>query len=48
MGETMDTGTTVGGNTEKRPRSDAPEIALAADLEAVKEHAQWWNPEPKP
>ena len=32
----MDTGTAVGGNIEKRPRSEALEIA------------QKWNPEPKP
>ena len=40
----MDAGTEVGGNTEKHPRRDALEIALATDLEVVKEHAQERNP----
>ena len=46
--DTVDAGTVVGGNTEKRPRRDALEIALAPDMEVVKEHAQWWNPELRP
>ena len=43
-GNPMDAGTEVGGNTEKHPRRDALEIALATDLEVVKEHAQERNP----
>ena len=48
MEETVDTGTTGGGNTEKRPRSEALEIALAVDLEVAEEHALWWNLELNP
>ena len=48
MEETIDTGTGVGGNTEKRPMCDALEIAFAVDVEVVKEHARWWNPALKP
>ena len=48
MGDTMDAGTAVGGNTGNRPRSDALGVALAVDLKVVKEHAQWWNPELRP
>ena len=33
MGETMDTGRAAGGYVEKRPRGEALEIALTADLE---------------
>ena len=36
------------GNTEERPRREALEIALAADLEVVKEYALRWNPVIKP
>ena len=38
--ETMDTGTVVEGNMEKRPRSEALEITLAVDLDLVKEHVR--------
>ena len=48
MGETMDAGTAVGGNSERCPRSEALGIALAADLPVVYEHAQSRNPELKP
>ena len=41
----MDTGEAPEGNTEKRPRGEALEVELAADLEVAKEHALWWNPE---
>ena len=44
----MGMGPEVGGNTEKRPRSAALEIELAADLKVVKDPAQWRNPEFKP
>ena len=37
----MDTGAVAGGNAEKRPQSEAFEIALAVDLEVAKEYAQW-------
>ena len=37
---TMDTGAPASVNTEKRPRNEALEIALASDLEGVKGHAQ--------
>ena len=40
MGDTMDTGPAVGGATEKRPRSEALETALAVDSGVVKVHAQ--------
>ena len=40
-GETMDTCAAAGGSVETRPRSDAPEIDLAADSEVVKGRAQW-------
>ena len=43
-----ETGTAAGGTPEKSPRSAALEIALAVDLKALKEHAQWRNPELKP
>ena len=43
--ETMGIGTAAYGNPGKRPHSVAREIALAVDLEVVKEHAQWRNPE---
>ena len=46
--ETTDTATAVGGDTEERPRNEALEIALAAILEGVRGHAQWWNSELKP
>ena len=45
MGGTMETSTPVGGCTEKRPRSEAPVIALAVDLGVVNDHALWWNPD---
>ena len=44
----METGLAADGSTEKCPRSEALEIAFAVDLEVVKEHAQWRNPEFKP
>ena len=48
IGATMDTDAAAGGHSEKRPRSEAPEIAVAIDSEVVREHAQWWNPELNP
>ena len=36
MDETMDVGTAGHGNSERRPRSEALEIALAVVLEVVK------------
>ena len=48
MGDTMDASTAMNGNTEKRPKSEALEIELAADLEVVKVHAPCRNPGPKP
>ena len=45
---TMEMGTEVGGDNEKRPRNTDLAIALEVDMEVVKEHAQWWNPELKP
>ena len=43
----MNTGETLFGNFEKRSRGDALETALAFDLEVVREHAKWRNPELK-
>ena len=40
VGETMETGPAVDGETGKRQRSEALEIASAVDLEGEKEHAQ--------
>ena len=48
MGDATATGKAVGGDLEKRPRGEALEIALAADLEVVKGHAQWGSPELEP
>ena len=41
MGETKETGIAAGGNSEKRPCSEALETAIAANLEAVRGHAHW-------
>ena len=46
--EAMDAGEAADGNIERRPRGEALEVALSTDLEVVKEHAQWRNPELKP
>ena len=43
----MDTGDAPSGNPGKRPCEDDLEMALAADLEVVEEHAQWWRQEPR-
>ena len=44
----VEAGKGADGNSEKRPGSAALEAARAVDLEVVKEHAQWWNPELEP
>ena len=48
MEDTADTSMAAGGCSEKRPRSEALEIALAVDLEVGKVYAQRWNPELRP
>ena len=48
MVDTMGTGETLDGCIAQRPRSEALEIAVSADLEVVKQQARWWNASPKP
>ena len=43
--ETLAAGTAAFGISGKRPHSVAREITLAVDLEVVKRHAQWRDPE---
>ena len=43
VGKTMEAGTAAGGNTGRRPPSEALDAALAGDLEEEKEHAQRWH-----
>ena len=48
IGGIMEPRTAAYGNTEKRQSSKTLQIALAVELEVVKEHAQWRDPELKP